>query len=62
MDRLFDSGLITFSTEGKMKISSFVGKENQTRLHIFNGMKVDLKSSVKLNTYMEYHRDILFKK
>lgn len=62
MDRLFDSGLITFTIEGEMIISSFVGEVNQSRLHIFKGMKVDLQSSRRLLTYLEYHRDVLFVK
>ena len=62
MDRLFDSGLITFSIEGQMIISSFVGEANQLRLHIFKGMKVDLQSSARLLAYLEYHRDVLFVK
>ena len=62
MDRLFDSGLITFTIEGEMIISSFVGEVNQSRLQIFKGMKVDLQSSRRLLTYLEYHRDVLFVK
>ena len=62
MDRLFDSGLITFSIEGQMIISSFVGEANQLRLHIFKGMKVDLQSSARLLAYLDYHRDVLFVK
>ena len=62
MDRLFDSGLITFTTGGQMIISPFVGKANESRLHIFKGMKVDLQSTVRLKTYLEYHRDVLFVK
>jgi len=45
-----------------MMISAFVGMANQSRLHIFNGMKVDLHPSVRLLAYMEYHRDVLFVK
>lgn len=62
MDRLFDSGLITFTIEGQMIISSFVGEANQSRLHIFKGMKVNLQSSTRLLAYLEYHRDVLFVK
>lgn len=62
MDRLFDSGLLSFTVDGHMMISAFVGMSNQSRLHIFNGMKVDLHPSVRLLAYMEYHRDVLFVK
>ena len=60
MDRLFDSGLITFTIEGNMIISPYVGAANESRLHIFKGMKVDLQPSTKLLAYLEYHRDVLY--
>lgn len=60
MDKLFDNGLITFNNTGKMEISSFVGLENEHKLHISKGMEVDLKASNKLLQYLEYHRDVLY--
>lgn len=62
MDRLFDYGLITFTDEGKMNISSFVGEQNIERLHISKDMVVNLKASKRLLKYLEYHRDTLFVK
>ena len=62
MDRLFDSGLISFTADGKMLISSFVGALNENRLHISKDISVDLKATSKLLLYLEYHRDILFVK
>ena len=62
MDRLFDYGLITFTDEGKMNISSFVGEQNIERLHISKNMVVNLKASKRLLKYLEYHRDTLFLK
>lgn len=62
MDKLFDYGLITFTDEGKMNISSFVGEQNIERLHISKDMVVNLKASKRLLKYMEYHRDTLFVK
>lgn len=62
MDRLFDCGLISFTIEGRMMISTFVGEANQSRLHIFSGMKIDLQPSTRLLAYLEYHRDVLFVK
>lgn len=61
-DRLFDSGLITFNNSGKINISSFVGKENERRLHISNDIIVDLKASKVLLENLEYHSDVLFVK
>lgn len=60
LDRLFDSGLITFDKNGKLYISSFVGKENQKRLNISENIYVNLKASLRLIEYMQYHQDILF--
>ena len=60
MDKLFDCGLITFSNTGKLSISSFVGTENEKKLHISNDVFVDLKASKQLLSYLEYHRDVLY--
>ena len=62
MDRLFDSGLISFTDSGKMLISSFVGAANVSRLHISKEIKVDLRATTRLLAYLEYHRDVLFVK
>jgi putative restriction endonuclease len=62
MDKLFDCGLITFTDGGKMFISSFVGRENEKRLHISNRVTIDLKATKTMLNYMEYHRDVLFVK
>lgn len=62
MDKLFDCGLITFSQNGKMFISSYVGKENEKRLQISKDKIVNLKATNELLNYLEYHRDILFVK
>lgn len=62
MDRLFDSGLISFTDNGYMLISSFVGKDNVSRLHISTDIQVNLRATVRLLAYLEYHRDVLFVK
>ncbi len=59
-DKLFDYGLITFSDSGKLLVSSFVGKENEQRLHIPKNEKFDLYSTKQLITNMQYHSDVLF--
>lgn len=60
MDKLFDCGLITFDNGGKMKVSKFVGTNNEQILNVYNGLEVDLKATSELLKYLEYHRDILF--
>ena len=62
LDKLFDSGLMTFSKKGDIIISSFVGKENIKRLHIEEYKNVDLRATERLKYYLEYHRDVLFVK
>jgi len=62
MDKLFDSGLISFDNNGRMIISSFVGNENCEKLHISKDIVVDLRATKKLLEYLEYHRDVLFVK
>ncbi len=62
MDKLFDSGLITFSNAGKIFISSFLSNENRQRLNIDYQTEVDLKASTRMLHYLEFHRDVLFVK
>ena len=60
IDALFDSGLITFETDGTIKISPKIDPENQKRLGISPDMK--LKIRPKSKKYFEYHRNHVFQK
>ena len=60
IDALFDSGLITFETDGTIKISPKIDPENQERLGILPDMK--LKIRTKSKKYFEYHRNHVFQK
>ncbi len=60
IDALFDSGLITFETDGTIKISPKIDLENQKRLGISPDMK--LKIRPKSKKYFEYHRNHVFQK
>ena len=60
IDALFDSGLITFETDGTIKISPKIDPENQKRLGIFPDMKLKIKPESK--KYFEYHRNHVFQK
>lgn len=62
MDKLFDSGLITFENDGCLYISSFLGKENEHRLHVKPHMHFNLKTTPAMKRYLEYHRDVLYVK
>ena len=60
IDALFDSGLITFETDGTIKISPKIDPENQKRLGISPDIK--LKIRPKSKKYFEYHRNHVFQK
>ena len=60
IDALFDSGLITFETDGTIKISPKIDLENQKRLGIFPDMQ--LKIEPESEKYFEYHRNHVFQK
>ena len=60
IDALFDSGLITFDTDGTIKISPKIDLENQKRLGISPDMK--LKIEPESEKYFEYHRNHVFQK
>lgn len=60
IDRLFDSGLITFDNKGKIYISNYVGEANKNKLNINCDIVVDLKGSRELFSNLEYHRDVIF--
>ena len=60
IDALFDSGLITFETDGTIKISPKIDPENQERLGISPDMQ--LKIEPESEKYFEYHRNHVFQK
>lgn len=62
IDRLFDSGLLTFKANGEIVISKYVGEYNARLLGLENGRKVNLLETADLLKYLEYHRDVLFAK
>ena len=59
-DRLFDSGLISFTGEGKMIISRFITAPNRQKLKIAAGEKYNLLCNAKMKTFLEYHNDVVF--
>ena len=61
-DRLFDGGLITFSNNGTLYISSQLNTADIKRLHINSGEKFDLKINRDVMRNLEYHRDVIFYK
>ena len=61
-DRLFDSGLITFDKTGKIFLSSFIGVENEKKLHLQAGVQYPLLITKKMQQFLEYHSDVVFVK
>lgn len=60
LDKLFDSGLITFMNDGTLVSSSFINQQNRTKLGLNDVIKVDLKASSDMFMNLEYHRDVIF--
>ena len=60
IDALFDKGLITFDTDGTIKISPKIDLKKQKRLGIRSRKK--LKIEPESEKYFEYHRNHVFQK
>ena len=60
IDALFDKGLITFDTDGTIKIHPTINPKNQKRLGISPDMKLKIEPESK--KYFEYHRNHVFQK
>ncbi len=59
-DKLFDYGLISFTNQGKVIVSSQLLKEDRERLHLSTDIEYNLRLSSKTIEYLDYHRDIIF--
>ena len=59
-DKLFDRGFITFEDDGSLKISEWLSKDNQDRIDFTYDMN-DLQLTAERKTYLEYHRNNVFK-
>lgn len=59
-DKLFDGGLITFSSSGKIYFSSQLSNEVIAKLHVFEGDTFDLRMTSELTQHLQYHQDIVF--
>ena len=59
-DRLFDGGLITFSSKGRIYFSSQLSSDVIAKLHVSDGDIFDLKMTSDLIRNLQYHQDIVF--
>ncbi len=60
-DKLFDRGLITFTDDKEMELSSWLSPANCKRLNLHNGTKADFPLTDKRKQYLEYHRKKIYK-
>lgn len=58
-DKLFDSGLISFTEDGRIMISAVLDELNQTFMNVNPKMKI--KVSEENGEYLKYHREYVFK-
>lgn len=59
-DKLFDRGFITFDDDGDIEISDWLSPANQERID-FSYKKEDLHLTAKRKSFLEYHRNNVFK-
>lgn len=61
-DRLFDRGLMTFSEDRCIILSNWIAPQNQKRLGIVNGQRIQLLPlDDEREVYMQFHREKVFK-
>ena len=62
-DKLFDLGLISFTSKKELLVSSHLSKDTIKKLGIQEGQVVkDLPLDNRRNIYLEHHRNYVFKK
>ena len=61
-DRLFDSGLISFLSSGKILVSRSINSDNAARLSLLTKRVYDLKIVPKMVEFLQYHNDVIFLK
>ena len=60
-DKLFDNGFITFKNNKTLVISNLLDNKTKSKLHIKNNMYIPSLPIKGRETYLEYHRDVIFK-
>lgn len=59
-DKLLDSGLISFKSDGKIIISKIIDKENRNRLSLVENQEYEILCNQDMKIYLEYHNDVIF--
>ncbi|MBQ2914428.1 MAG: HNH endonuclease [Clostridia bacterium] len=60
-DKLFDKGFISFKNNGQILLSDYFDERNFSRLRIDDRIICKLYLTTEMQTYLDYHRDIVFK-
>ena len=61
-DKLFDIGLISFDKNMRIIVSNDLKKDDIGKLHIDGNINYIKFPSIELQSNMEYHRDVIFKR
>ena len=61
-DKLFDKGFISFKNNGQIILSDYFDARNFCRLGIDGGIVCKLYLTTEMSVYLDYHRDIVFKR
>lgn len=61
LDALFDSGLITFDNTGQLIISSLMDTEECRKLGIVPNTSLMETPTIKMQNYLQFHREMVFK-
>lgn len=59
-DKMFDLGLITFTNDGQIKLSSTIKQNNRITMDIDTEKIHSLGISTRLKANLDYHRDVIF--
>lgn len=61
-DKLFDSGLITFDRNGRLKVSELINEKNKQLLNLKSGNNYNIKCTTNMEEYLKYHNEVIFVK
>lgn len=59
-DKMFDLGLMTFTNEGQIKLSSTIKQNSKIIMNIDTEKFYELNVSSRLKDNLDYHRDVIF--
>lgn len=60
-DKLFDKGLISFTNEGELIISSLISEQNRQRFNLVTGTVYDQLPLEGRIEFLQFHREHIFR-